>query len=365
MHVRALEWAPSGALRILDQTRLPLEERWLELDRVEAVADAIRTLKVRGAPAIGVAAAMGLVASLLPSTTLPRERFLALMDAAARELEGARPTAVNLAWALERMRAVAHGTEGRTAAVFEALHAEAETIRREDEAMCRAMGEAGQAVVDTIRGEGRGARGEGERGTPSEPSPLSPLSPLPVRILTHCNTGALATAGIGTALAVVYVAQERGVKLHVWVDETRPLLQGSRLTAWELAKAGIPYTVQPDGAAASLLASGDVDVVLVGADRIAVNGDTANKVGTLPLAIAAHYHRVPFYVVAPSSTFDPACPDGAHIPIEQRPAIEITRPFGQRLAPPDCPAYNPAFDVTPAHLIAGWVTELGVLRPPF
>jgi methylthioribose-1-phosphate isomerase len=346
MHVRALEWAPSGALRILDQTRLPLEERWLELDRVEAVAEAIQMLRVRGAPAIGVAAAMGLVASLLPSTKLPPERFLALVNAAARELGDARPTAVNLAWALERMLAVAHGTDGHAAAIFEALHAAAEAIRCEDEAMCRAMGEQGQAVIEQLR-------------------PRAVAEGRALKILTHCNTGALATAGIGTALAVVYVAHERGVALHVWVDETRPLLQGSRLTAWELTKAGIAHTVQPDGAAASLMAAGEVDLVLVGADRIAVNGDTANKVGTFPLAIAAHYHRVPFYVVAPSTSFDPACPDGTEIPIEQRAAAEVTRPFGQRLAPAESPAYNPAFDVTPAHLIAGWVTERGIVRPPF
>jgi methylthioribose-1-phosphate isomerase len=353
MPVRALEWAPSGALRILDQTRLPLEERWLELDRVESVAEAIRMLRVRGAPAIGVAAAMGLVASLLPSTKLPRERFLALVDAAVHELGDARPTAVNLAWSLSRMQAVAHATQGHSAAVFEALHAEAEAIRREDEAMCRAMGEAGQAVIDeACRRAGVPAAG-------------GSAAVRTLRILTHCNTGALATAGMGTALAVVYVAHERGVKLHVWVDETRPLLQGSRLTAWELAKAGIPHTIQPDGAAASLMAAGQVDVVLVGADRIAATGDTANKIGTFPLALAAHYHRVPFYVVAPSSTFDPACPDGTRIPIEQRAGTEVTRPWGQALAPAGSPVFNPAFDVTPAHLIAGWVTERGVLRPPF
>jgi methylthioribose-1-phosphate isomerase len=352
MHIRALEWAPSGALRILDQTLLPNEERWLELDRVEAIVEAIRTLRVRGAPAIGVAAAMGLAASMLRSAKLPRERFLKLLEVAAAELAAARPTAINLMWAMERMRRVARDVEGPTASVFEALHAEAEAIRAEDEAMCRAMGEAGQAVLQGF--EVRGAR-DGERTT----------TPRTVRILTHCNTGALATAGIGTALSIVYVAHERGVPLHVWADETRPLLQGSRLTAWELSKAGIPHTVLPDGAAASLMAKGEVDVVLVGADRIACNGDTANKVGTYPLAIAARHHKVPFYVVAPGSTFDAECPDGAAIPIEQRPAAEVTRPFGVKVAPAGSAAFNPAFDVTPASLITGWVTERGVLRPPF
>jgi methylthioribose-1-phosphate isomerase len=346
MPFRSLEWAPSGALRIIDQTRLPNEERWVELDRVEAVVEAIRMLRVRGAPAIGVAAAMGLVASLLASTKLPRERFLALVDAAVRELADARPTAVNLRWAMDRMRRVAHEAEGGPANIFEALHAEAEAIRAEDEAMCLAMGEAGQELIDRIGG-GRGAKGPR------------------VRVLTHCNTGALATAGIGTALSIVFVAHERGVPVHVWVDETRPLLQGSRLTAWELARAGVSHTVLPDGAAASLMRAGEVDLVLVGADRIARNGDTANKVGTFPLAIAAWHHRVPFYVVAPSSTFDPACADGSGIPIEQRSAAEVTRPFGQRVAPAESPVFNPAFDVTPGAMIAGWVTERGLVKPPF
>jgi len=357
MHVRALEWGPSGTLRILDQTLLPNEERWLDLDRVEAVVEAIRMLRVRGAPAIGVAAAMGLAASLRSSVTLPRERFLELVEASAGELVLARPTAVNLAWAMERMRRVARRAGGAAASVWEALRKEAEAIRAEDEAMCRAMGEAGQVVLK--RFEVRGARDEGGTARTTHPAPRT------VRILTHCNAGALATAGMGTALSVVYVAHERGVPLHVWVDETRPLLQGSRLTAWELARSGISHTILPDAAAASLMRAGQVDLVLVGADRIARNGDTANKVGTYPLALAAKHHSVPLYVVAPSSTFDPSCADGSAIPIEQRAATEVTRPFGVQLAPEGSPAFNPAFDVTPAALVSGWVTERGVLRPPF
>ena len=346
--IRALEWASSGALRILDQTRLPAEERWIELDRVESVVEAIRMLRVRGAPAIGVAAAMGLAAALLRATSLPRERFLSLLDASAAELINARPTAVNLAWAVERVRAVAHGATGSTHAVFEALHAEAELIRREDETMCRAMGEAGQQLLVRLASTGRAAGGDGA-----------------VRVLTHCNTGALATAGIGTALAIVHVAHGRGMALHVWVDETRPLFQGSRLTAWELSRAGVPHTVLPDGAAASLMRQAQVDLVVVGADRIARNGDAANKIGTYPLAIAARAHGVPFYVVAPSSTFDPACGSGDDIPIEQRPAAEVARPFGVRVAPEGTAVFNPAFDVTPASLISGWVSEKGVVKPPF
>jgi methylthioribose-1-phosphate isomerase len=184
-------------------------------------------------------------------------------------------------------------------------------------------------------------------------------------VLTHCNAGALATGGIGTALGVIYTAVERGKRVHVYAAETRPLLQGSRLTAWELSKAGIPYTVLPDSAAASLLARGDVDLVLVGADRVARNGDTANKVGTYPLAIAAHRHAIPFYVVAPTTSFDPSCPTGNEIPIEQRGAAEVTHPLGRQAAPEGSAVFNPAFDVTPAELVAGYVTEKGILRPPF
>lgn len=341
MHVKTVDWAPSGALRIIDQTRLPAEEIYLDLDTFEGVIEAIRTLRVRGAPAIGVAAAMGLAASLRRWVKLPRERFLAAALSAADAIGAARPTAANLGWAMERMRKAARGAAGDAAGVFEALLKEAQAIWREDQAMCRAMGEAGQTVLPA----GRGAVGKRKSAG------------RVVNVLTHCNTGALATGGMGTALAVVYVAVERRAKVHVWVDETRPLLQGSRLTAWELKKAGIPHTVQPDGAAASLMQTGKVDVVLVGADRVAKNGDTANKIGTYPLALAAKQHGVPLYVVAPSSSFDPKCKSGAAIPIEQRAADEVSLTGS--------PAFNPAFDVTPAALISGWVTERGVLRPPF
>ena len=352
--VRAIEWAPSGALRILDQTRLPTEERWLELDRVEAIVEAIQMLRVRGAPAIGVAAAMGLAASLLKSTGLPKDQFLDLVDSRADELARARPTAVNLAWALERMKGAADEAGDTTPAIYEALHAEAERIRTEDEEMCRSMGEAGQELLRPIKGPRAGETGKA--GEPGESA---------VRILTHCNTGALATAGIGTALSIAYVAQERGLPIHVWVDETRPLFQGSRLTAWELGRAGISHTLVPDGAAASLMHRGLVDLVLVGSDRVAANGDAANKIGTYPLAIAARSHGVPFYIVAPSSTFDPDCPSGEAIPIEERSAAEVARPFGTRVAPETTAVWNPAFDVTPASLISGWVSEKGLVNPPF
>ncbi len=342
MNVQTVAWAPSGALRIIDQTLLPSEERYVDLETVEAVIEAIRSLRVRGAPAIGVAAAMGLVAALRPSFREPLAAFLARAEAAAERIAAARPTAVNLGWAMDRMRRVARATAGTGAAVFEALLQEAQAIWREDAAMCRAMGEHGQVLMKGGRRQGSG-----------------------VNVLTHCNTGALATGGIGTALAIVYTAAERGVDVYVYADETRPLFQGSRLTAWELAKAGIPYSVQPDSAAASLIAQGGVDIVVVGADRIAKNGDTANKVGTYPLALVARRHAIPFYVVAPSSTFDLACPSGAEIPIEQRAALEVTHPLGTQAAPEGSEVFNPAFDVTPAELVSGWVTEKGILRPPF
>jgi methylthioribose-1-phosphate isomerase len=355
MHVEHLGWSRSGALRILDQTLLPAEERWLEMATLPAIVEAIRSLRVRGAPAIGIAAAMGLVAVLserarsgVPEAAYEdgvrraayqdgvRERFLALVDETAWAISAARPTAVNLRWAMERMRRRAQTTGGAPDAVLEALRDEAQAIWDEDRAMCQAIAEHGQALM--------------------RPG---------IRVVTHCNTGALATGGIGTALGVVLLAAERGLDPEVFVGETRPLWQGSRLTAWELQRAGIRYAVQPDSAAASLMAQGKVDLVLVGADRIARNGDVANKLGTLPLAIVARHHGVPFYSVAPSSSFDPACPSGASIPIEHREAAEVTAPFGVLVAPAESAAFNPAFDVTPAALVTGYVTARGIVHPPF
>jgi methylthioribose-1-phosphate isomerase len=348
MSLHPLGWTPARRLTILDQTRLPGEERWLELDTVEGVVEAIAMLRVRGAPAIGIAAAMGLVAELRARTVGPRESFLRLVDRDAATIRAARPTAVNLGWAMDRMLRRAAATPGDGRAVLAALEAEAQAIWDEDKDACRRMAEHGQRL---LAHRGTDARAHGGTGV--------------VNVLTHCNTGFLATGGVGTALGIVHLAAERGVPVHVWVDETRPLLQGSRLTAWELAKAGIPHTVLADGAAASLMAAGKVDVVVVGADRIARNGDTANKVGTFSLAVVARHHGVPFYVVAPFSTFDLACPSGDAIPIEQRGGAEVTRPLGRQAAPEGSVAYNPAFDVTNAELISGWVTERGILRPPF
>lgn len=326
---QTVAWTSSDALRILDQTRLPAEEVYLELDRLEEVAEAIRMLRVRGAPAIGVAAAMGLVAALRSLRDGARDRFLTACTEARDCLAATRPTAVNLFWALDRMDRVARQTAGDAATIWERLRQEADTIWREDQAMCRQIGEAG-----------------------------APLVPDGGAVLTHCNAGALATGGMGTALAPLYIAHERGRTVKVFTGETRPLGQGARLTAWELTRAGIDCTVVVDGVAATLLKRGMVDVVFVGADRIARNGDAANKIGTYGVAVLARHHGVPFYVLAPSSTIDASIASGDEIPIEERSADEVPHPAAAGV-------FNPAFDVTPAHLINGWVTEAGIVQPPF
>jgi methylthioribose-1-phosphate isomerase len=348
MRLQHFDWTSSGALTLLDQTLLPAEERWLEISTVDALVEAIGALRVRGAPAIGITAAMGLVAALRAHGGESRAALDTLVERDAARIRGARPTAVNLGWAMDRMVRRAGATAGGARAVLAALEAEAQAIWDEDRAACLSLAQHGQALLSR-GGPGAAAPGGGD----------------PVNVLTHCNTGFLATGGIGTALGIVHLAAEQGRRLHVWVDETRPLLQGSRLTAWELVRAGIPHTVIPDGAAAGLMARGLVDVCLVGADRIARNGDVANKIGTYPLAIAAARHRVPFYVAAPKSSFDPECESGERIPIEERRPEEVTRPLGVQAAPAASRAFNPAFDVTSAELIAGYVTEAGILRPPF
>jgi methylthioribose-1-phosphate isomerase len=321
-------WTEDLAVRILDQTLLPDQERYLDLQTVEQVAEAIRMLRVRGAPLIGIAAAMGVTLETRTGNTLESVR------AAAAMLGATRPTAVNLRWALDRMvcragDAVAHGQNLR-----EALVAEARAIWDEDRAMCARIGAAGAALL-------------GEEAL----------------VLTHCNAGALATGGIGTALAPVYTAHQAGRRVAVIADETRPLLQGSRLTAWELTRAGVPVTVIADSMAASRLRRGDDPCVLVGADRIAANGDVANKIGTYGLALAARANGVPFYVAAPSSTIDPATPDGAHIPIEERRDEEVSGWRGHPAAPPEAKIWNPAFDVTPADLVTAIITDQGIVAP--
>jgi methylthioribose-1-phosphate isomerase len=336
MTVQAINWAPSGAVRIVDQRALPEALVHRDVESVEAMAEAIRSLQVRGAPLIGIAAAMGLVAGLREVRGGSRDAFLERLAAAADCLGATRPTAVNLRWALDRMVAAARATPGDAAAVWERLHAEAGAIWEEDRAMCRRIGVAGQTLV-----------------------------PDGSNVLTHCNAGALATGGIGTALAPVYLAREANRRVHVFVDETRPVLQGARLTAWELTHAGVPCTLITDSMAASLMRAARVDLVLVGADRIARNGDFANKIGTYPLAVLARHHGVPFYCCAPSTTIDLAVPDGDAIPIEERSADEVTTIAGRPVAPAGIAVFNPAFDVTPARYVSAYVTDRGLVQPPF
>jgi methylthioribose-1-phosphate isomerase len=327
---RSLHWDPAARrLRILDQRLLPLQVVERELGTLDEVEEAIRTLAIRGAPAIGVAAALGVVAAFARSGVPDTPAVLAALD----RLAGARPTAVNLPWAMARLRRVVMAGE---ATPLDALADEAERILAEDIAMCDAIGRHGASLL---------ADG--------------------ARVLTHCNAGAMATAGIGTALAPVYTAAAAGRRVEVMACETRPLLQGSRITAWELAAAGIPVTLCTDGMAAALMREGRVDLVLVGADRIAVNGDVANKIGTYAHAIAARHHGLPFYVAAPSSTLDAALANGAAMPIERRDADEVRRIGGCAVAPPDVAVENPAFDVTPASLVSAIITDGGVRRPPF
>ncbi|HEV8632209.1 MAG TPA: S-methyl-5-thioribose-1-phosphate isomerase [Thermoanaerobaculia bacterium] len=325
-----------GRLELLDQTRLPAAEVWLPCPDVATVADAIRRLAVRGAPAIGVAAAWGLVVATGGGGDDPgdlQRRF----DEAQELLAGTRPTAVNLRWALDLGRRVWETALPRGAAAARAALREwAAKLQAEDAAANLRLGEHGAALF---------AAGD--------------------RALTHCNAGALATAGYGTAVGVLTSAWRQGRLATVWVDETRPLLQGARLTAWELARLGIPYQLITDSSAGALIARGNVDRIVVGADRIARNGDTANKIGTYPLAVLAARHGVPFYVAAPLSTIDLATPDGSAIPIEERRGDEVIELLGTRVAPPDAVALNLAFDVTPAELITAIVTEAGVLLPPF
>jgi len=337
MKFRSVQWEGGldGCMRIIDQTLLPAELRLLDCRAPQEVFDAIRRLKVRGAPAIGIAGAMGLALALRESAARTADEFLREARQAADFLASARPTAVNLSWALERLLRVAAAHAGSSVEQLKhLLLQEAISIRDEDARMCRAMGEHGAALLND---------GDG--------------------VLTHCNAGALATSEYGTALAALFVAHEQGKRLHVFVDETRPLLQGARLTAWELLQAGMDATLICDSMAGQVMKEGRIQRVLVGADRIAANGDTANKIGTYSVAILAKEHGIPFYVVAPSSTFDLSIPDGSHIPIEQRSAEEVTNGFGRRTAPEEIKVYNPAFDVTPARYITAIITERGVIQP--
>jgi methylthioribose-1-phosphate isomerase len=330
---RTLWWDDgAGVLRMIDQTRLPGEVSVLTCATSAHVAEAIRRLQVRGAPAIGVAAAYGLALGAREAVTA--DDPLTRLREIAANLRATRPTAVNLGWALDRLLKVAENTS--PAGWPDRLLVDAHAVADEDAAACRAMGRLGAELI---------ADGD--------------------TLLTHCNAGALATAGMGTALAPIFTAHQAGKRLHVYVDETRPILQGARLTAWELGRAGVPYTLIADNMAAHFLRRGGIRSVFVGSDRIAANGDVANKIGTYGLAILAREHGVPLYVVAPRSTVDLALPDGEAIPIEERAGDEITTLAGRRIAPADARVANPAFDVTPARYVAAIVTEAGTARPPF
>jgi len=335
MPVDTLAWE-NDALRLIDQTQLPERYVHIECTDVETTAEAIESLRVRGAPAIGVAAAYGVVIGA-QEVLAAKGDFSAGLGAAVDRLARTRPTAVNLFWALARMREVISAQEGHAPeAVRDALLEEARRIHEEDREVCRRIGKHGATLL-------------GERAT----------------VLTHCNAGGLATADYGTALAVVYAATEAGKEVAVYADETRPLLQGSRLTAWELQQSGIEVTVICDNMSATVLRQRRIDCVVVGSDRIAANGDVANKIGTYGLAIIAREHGVPFYVAAPLSTVDMSLATGDLIPIEERRPEEITHGFGRRTAPEGVGVYNPAFDVTPARLVDAIVTECGVARPPY
>jgi methylthioribose-1-phosphate isomerase len=338
-------------LEAIDQTLLPERVVLLELWTVAEVVDALRRLAIRGAPAIGVAAAFGVVLGLDERRPATAEEAATALEGIAAELEAARPTAVNLAWAVRRVVAAARGAgEGRPGPAAPAppeAPADPADVRRraldealrlleEDRVACRRMAEFGRAELAGRR-----------------------------RLLTHCNTGRLATAGVGTALGVVYAIAESGAPVEVFASETRPLLQGARLTAWELLDAGIPVTLLAEGATAAAMAGGMVEAVLVGCDRVARNGDTANKIGTYGLSVLARSHGIPFYVVGPLSSFDPTAANGDQIVIEERSADELRRLAGVQVAPAGAAAWNPAFDVTPAALISGFITDVGVLRPPF
>ena len=328
MKIDWIGWTPEGAVEYLDQTLLPRQEVRREAHTIEEMIEAIQTLRVRGAPLIGISAAMGLAAAAAEQKELTQEWF----KAAVVRLCAARPTAVNLAWALDRMSRVAETAfqnGGGGVPVSEALRAEAQKIWDEDIAMCRAIGETGAQLLVS--------------GT---------------RVMTHCNAGSLATGGIGTALAPVYVAFEQGKHVEVISCETRPLRQGARLTSWELSREGVPVTCIVDGAAGAVMGSGRIDMVITGADRIAANGDSANKIGTYGLAVLAKAHGIPFYIAAPRSTIDLATPYGDAIPIEERSSQEID-------AAPGASVFNPAFDVTPASHINGIITDRGMVVPPY
>ena len=336
--IPTLAWTPEG-VNFIDQTKLPLDESYVLAATYEDVAVVIETMVVRGAPAIGVSAAYGVALGAIKSDAKTAEEFAPEFEKITARLAGTRPTAVNLFWAIDRMKVLFSSLRTSDVGmeeVRERFLAEAHAMYEEDIASCKAMGALGGELLPDEGG-----------------------------VLTHCNAGALATAGYGTALGVIRSAVEMGKKIHVYADETRPFLQGARLTAWELMEDGIPTTVICDNMAASLMRAGKIKAVVVGADRIAANGDFANKIGTYNVAILAKEHGIPFYCAAPWSTIDTATPDGDAIPIEERSAKEVTHHGGKQLTPHGVGIYNPAFDVTPAKYVTAIITEKGVLRAPY
>jgi methylthioribose-1-phosphate isomerase len=332
-------------VRLIDQTLLPTELKYIEISAMDAMCEAIAMLRVRGAPAIGIAGAFGVYLGVAGRNFSSEEEFFEALDGVCSEVACVRPTAVNLSWAVERVKRVAReaadaarvrGERADLEDLAEAILNEAIMMIDEDNRVCRAMGEHGAILI-----------------------------PEGASVLTHCNAGALATAGWGTALAALYIAKEQGKEFKVWVDETRPLLQGSRLTAFELMEAGIDVTVICDNMAASLMGRGEIDLVILGADRVAANGDVCNKIGTYGLACLAKMHGIPFFVACPTSTLDLSLASGAEIPIEERNPREVTHGFGRQTAPCGVGVYNPAFDVTPHHLVSAIITERGIVRPPY
>ncbi|MEE2737967.1 MAG: S-methyl-5-thioribose-1-phosphate isomerase [Planctomycetota bacterium] len=336
-----VEWVGQGQgfLRLIDQTRLPTAMILVDCQTIEELWESIHVLRVRGAPAIGISAAYGVVLGMQQCPDSSPKQVMEYLDGVVTYIASSRPTAMNLFWALDRMKKVAkdHLSNCREVSrieIGEQLLSEAKRIELEDRQVCRRIGRHGATLLNQTSG-----------------------------LLTHCNAGGLATADYGTALAVCFAAHEQGKQFHVFVDETRPLLQGARLTAWELMQRGIETTLICDGMAAQVMRENRVDMVITGADRIAANGDTANKIGTYSLAVLAHAHEIPFYVAAPQSTFDLSLAKGDAIPIEQRDGAEVTHFSGKRTAPEGVQVYNPAFDVTPARLISGIVTEHGIIQP--
>jgi methylthioribose-1-phosphate isomerase len=364
--LQTIEWIGHAA-RLLDQTRLPMETVYVEITDERQMWDAIKRLVIRGAPAIGVAAAFGVYLGVRHDDSEYLADFDKHLDEVCAYLATSRPTAVNLFWALDRMKRVSRETrkqgsrseEQMVQKIKQRLLSEALTMLEEDKEVCRKIGENGLVLLRELVGSGQTSTSSVESWAVGSKSKRN------LSVLTHCNAGALATVAYGTALSPIYLAHEKGIPIEVFADETRPLLQGSRITAYELREAGVPVTVICDNMAATVMSQGKVQAVIVGTDRVAANGDVANKIGTLNVAILAKHYNIPFLVAAPTSSIDLSLATGAQIPIEERNSSEISNGLGRQTAPDKVEFYNPAFDVTPAELVTGIVTEKGVARAPY